>query len=671
MRLAPRLLIVSLVTLLLPWAGCQYLANMRDALRDGQASAVRTTSEAVAGLLESRPGWFDDDLRRLDSVVSAPEIFVHPLSHTPVVDGFVEDWGVEPRSMVPLQGGPSGPETIEYVAGESAGFLWLFIRVVDDDVTFGSAGRGDGIRVRVGSDSAGLRDLLFRPMAPGPLSATGFGWLPDARISAYWQVTSTGYNLELRMPLVTAGERLGFIVTDRDSTESSGWTAGTMSGAAADPGWLVRRRTDMSELLGRMRGPGLRLRVVDRRGWVVAESGGRSSELAESPSVGRLMRIAMSDKDNLRPRPTVSRGALHDAGGIPDFVHWKEAGLLRFRQTQGRSAILAAIRPLNLSDPPMLILLAEQDTATILSVTDKAAISLFGFSIASMLIVALVLVGFATWLSLRIRKLSRAASNAMSKRGELTAELPEAGSGDELGDLSRDFSSLLTRVRDYNLYLRSLGDKLTHELRTPMTVVGTSLENLAGNPGGDQAPVYLKRAREGIERLRAMVNALGSATRIEESIAGAVREPLDLAGLVAELGSAYAAPQSEQEIRTIVEPASASINGSADLLVQMLDKLFENARDFCPPGGVITLFLEQSAGHYELGVRNTGSELAAQPESLFDSLVSRRPGKSEQPHLGLGLYIVRLVAEFHEGRVTAANLPDGRGVEFRVTLPTA
>ena len=70
-------------------------------------------------------------------------------------------------------------------------------------------------------------------------------------------------------------------------------------------------------------------------------------------------------------------------------------------------------------------------------------------------------------------------------------------------------------------------------------------------------------------------------------------------------------------------------------------------------------------------MRNSGSELAAQPESLFDSLVSRRSEKSEQPHLGLGLYIVRLVAEFHEGRVTATNLPDGSGVEFRVTLPPA
>jgi signal transduction histidine kinase len=59
---------------------------------------------------------------------------------------------------------------------------------------------------------------------------------------------------------------------------------------------------------------------------------------------------------------------------------------------------------------------------------------------------------------------------------------------------------------------------------------------------------------------------------------------------------------------------------------------------------------------------------------LFDSMVSLRepqPGSTagDAAHLGLGLYIVRLVAEFHAGRVRAANLPDGRGVRFEVELP--
>jgi hypothetical protein len=90
MKLAPRLLAVSLVTILLPWAGCQYLGEMQNALRDSQTGAIQATSNAVAGLLESRPGWFDTDLRRLRIPDQAPAVYAHPLRQTPSLDGYVD-----------------------------------------------------------------------------------------------------------------------------------------------------------------------------------------------------------------------------------------------------------------------------------------------------------------------------------------------------------------------------------------------------------------------------------------------------------------------------------------------------------------------------------------------------------------------------------------------------
>ena len=67
---------------------------------------------------------------------------------------------------------------------------------------------------------------------------------------------------------------------------------------------------------------------------------------------------------------------------------------------------------------------------------------------------------------------------------------------------------------------------------------------------------------------------------------------------------------------------------------------------------------------------NSGSHLPdVLQEQLFDSLVSHRPTSKGGQHLGLGLYIVRLVAEAHGGKVSARNLPDDQGVEFTMRLP--
>jgi len=111
------------------------------------------------------------------------------------------------------------------------------------------------------------------------------------------------------------------------------------------------------------------------------------------------------------------------------------------------------------------------------------------------------------------------------------------------------------------------------------------------------------------------------------------------------------------------------MRGAPDLVIQMLDKLIENAVDFCPKGGLIGVSLSRSSDHYAIAVRNDGAPI---PEAmlgrLFESLFEQRQGHDDKPHFGLGLYIVRLVAEFHGGRATAANAPQG-GAVFTVMLP--
>ena len=90
----------------------------------------------------------------------------------------------------------------------------------------------------------------------------------------------------------------------------------------------------------------------------------------------------------------------------------------------------------------------------------------------------------------------------------------------------------------------------------------------------------------------------------------------------------------------------------------------------------MAISLEPKGNYCHLKVRNTGTRLPETlQDQLFDSLVSVREARDGAMHLGLGLHIVRLVAQAHNGRVEAANLPDGPGqpggVVFTISLPAS
>ena len=116
----------------------------------------------------------------------------------------------------------------------------------------------------------------------------------------------------------------------------------------------------------------------------------------------------------------------------------------------------------------------------------------------------------------------------------------------------------------------------------------------------------------------------------------------------------------------------AQFLGSGELVAQLIDKLIDNAVGFGEPGSTIRIALHERPGELELSVANAGPTLPDEMRGrLFGSLVSVRNGAHDdgRPHLGLGLYIVALIADFHGGSATAGNLPDGSGAIFRVTFP--
>ena len=259
------------------------------------------------------------------------------------------------------------------------------------------------------------------------------------------------------------------------------------------------------------------------------------------------------------------------------------------------------------------------------------------------------------------------AAEAIDARGRVTRLLTASEAGDEIGDLSRSFTTVLSRLSRYTAYLEGMAGRLSHELRTPIAVVRSSLENLHASRTPGEAETYVARAEEGLARLSRILARMSEASRLEQSLSSATRERYDAVPVVRGCVEGYRTAYPGAAFALDVPDSAVMLEGSADLLAQLLDKLVENAADFHRPGTPIRVRLGADA---RLRVENEGPLLpVAIRESLHGSMLSLRAGRDDRvPHLGLGLHIARLIAEFHGGGLHAEDLADGSGVAFEARL---
>jgi dedicated sortase system histidine kinase len=421
-----------------------------------------------------------------------------------------------------------------------------------------------------------------------------------------------------------------------------------------------------------------RIWVVNRRYQVLALAG--SLRRAEPPAAevgavrgawrslaGWLIRRPSEDFEESMPDDVLATGRYIAAAlqGTP---------AARTRLTpDGRAVVVSAAHPVWNRDEVAGAVVVEETTNPIAVLRSEALEQLLLLTLIAFAAATAVLIGFATRLSQRIRRLRDDAETAIDAQGRLAHGVSGAEAADELGDLSRSFSSMLAKLAQHHAYLESMAGRLSHELRTPIAVVRSSLENLKLAATAEETRTYVARAEEGLARLNTILQRMTEATRLEQGLRAAERERYDLAALVRGCVDGYRVAYGGTPFLLELPPQALEISGSPDLGAQMLDKLVENAVDFSPPGAPVRVVLQQRDALALLSVENKGPLLpAAMRARLFGSMVSVREARADgAPHLGLGLYVARLIAEFHGGTIEAADLPGGDGVVVRVRLPLA
>ena len=415
-----------------------------------------------------------------------------------------------------------------------------------------------------------------------------------------------------------------------------------------------------------------RIWVVDGRYQVIAAAGSlrRSTEVAsEGPWWQPLVAL-------LIPRPTedFAEGQLEDvlATGSDVAAALQGTPATRTRLTRdGRAVVMSAAHPIWSGDQVTGAVVTEETTNSVMSVKSAALERLLLLTLGAFAGAAVLLMAFATRLSLRIRRLRDEAESAIDARGRITRLTAGSDAGDEIGDLSRSFSAVLERLAEHHAYLEAMAGRLSHELRTPIAVVRSSLENL--KISRDDHDLYIARAEEGLARLRRILERMTEASRLEQSLSSQERTRYDLAAVVRGCVEGYRVAYPQARFELALPERRVEVEGAPDLAAQLLDKLVENAVDFSRGGAPVRIALDDAGGSAALMVANQGPLL---PETmrtrLFESMISvREASGAGTPHLGLGLYVARVIAHFHGGSIAASNLPGGDGVALGVRMPLA
>ncbi|UPY36468.1 HAMP domain-containing sensor histidine kinase [Sediminicoccus sp. KRV36] len=258
--------------------------------------------------------------------------------------------------------------------------------------------------------------------------------------------------------------------------------------------------------------------------------------------------------------------------------------------------------------------------------------------------------------------------------GDFSQRVPISPQGDEFDRLGATMNAMLDRIAALMAGMRGVADAIAHDLRTPIARARAKLEESLVTAASEDA---LRAAvEEGIADLDNITRIFQALLRIAEAEAGARRAafaPLDLPEVLRDAAEFYdvMAEAREQVLQTEM-PEHLPMLGDRDLLLQAVANLLDNAIKFTPGGGVVRLTARQDEAGIEIAVCDSGPGLSPEDRARAMDRFFRADASRNLPGSGLGLALVRAVAQLHGGEVMLADAVPGAvppGLKVALWLP--
>lgn len=267
------------------------------------------------------------------------------------------------------------------------------------------------------------------------------------------------------------------------------------------------------------------------------------------------------------------------------------------------------------------------------------------------------------------RRLQRMAGEARSiQRGHLSRRLSVSPRGDELDALAIRFNLAFDEIERLMEATRHVSSALAHDMRRPLIHLRNTLEaELAGLPPTTPLAGRLNTLVAHTDDLLATFSALLRLARLESGTWEIRRRPCALAEVAGDAVDLYAA-QAEQQGRSItLDGGPVNLEGDRDLLFQLFQNLLENALRH--GAGAVRVSLGQTGSEVRLQVRDHGPGVPAEAlPRLFERFYQTDPSRSDETGSGIGLALVKGIAEAHGGRVAAENADPGLTVTVWLPL---
>ncbi len=329
--------------------------------------------------------------------------------------------------------------------------------------------------------------------------------------------------------------------------------------------------------------------------------------------------------------------------------------------------------------------LVSQSTFRMLSDLYALRLDIFRLFLWSVVTAVVLSLFVSATITVPIRRLRDQAHAILDPRGRLLGRLVPSRARDEVGELSRSLGELTARLQRHVRQMESFASDVSHEFKNPLASIRSAAEiaNSSADPG--ERRTMLAMVLEDVSRMERLLTGVREISRIDSGAAeGEGEASVDVREIASRVAVSARRRENGRDLKFVVEGESTTAWLPPGRLEQVVENLVDNAVSFSPPGGVVTITVGRDNGFTLLRVSDEGPGVPPENrERVFDRFFSFRPTEKKGTHAGLGLSIVKAIAESHGGSVAirerglaaggasgATGASGAAGACFEVRLPS-